>query len=865
MGLYDSWDHSKRGSIWTSSNHSSLAPSGLELGPGHEDNTIMQEISEVEAFHRSTGWNGRDVKAKDSDNHEKEDPSSYDSESPPPKQGIKRAQTRQALKLSGWRLALTLPSVLIALLLATMDSSIVSTALVTIGNDFDDFAQTIWIVLGYLLSYMTFTMLWSRFSDIFGRKPIFIISLLALLGFSAGCGRAQTLNELIVFRVLQGLGGSGIYSLGNIVLPEITPDKWYAHMVTAQGGIFTISNVLGPVLGGVISAQTTWRWLFYLNLPGCGILLPILLIAWKDTKLDETLKTRLHKALNFDFLGLVLLTAATCCAVVGIQLGGSYYAPWTSATVVGTLVGALTAFLVLLGWNHHRDVTFRKTEKGPLPLFPRRLMTLRLVSASFMMCTLCGFNLFLAIVTLPQRYQVLNGDSSLLAGIRLLPFLATSAIGSTLFGIISARRNWTFALSMVASSFLLLGSGLLSIKPTPGKIGVETYFFQIFYGLGTGGLLSSTAYISGLNSNYEDYALSSGIISQCRILGGCIGLTLTTVVLNETFSKYLAGVLQPNELQELRQSLDHSAQLSPEKQAAVANAYADAFVEQFRMATYCAAIVLLRSNSLPSWVRRDCSSDKNTITDNAASMGENSQVNETLTAKLRFELPKHWEYVFVDASTTCIPAPGIQELFGEGPFYCHGQTFDVECVGENVEYIKEVIEDEGPFDGVFAFSQGAALIGSLILHHSLENISEPEPFRFGVFFSGTLPFSKEIGTGRDETKGFGMCTADIALESAGLDPQAFNEIKEDMEEPSGPCWQFIPQETSLRIEIPTVHCFDPTDVDYMRVQHQQLAKLCRNATAIHHGDGHTLPRNKKSIKEIAPVINDMVDKCGLLQ
>lgn len=121
------------------------------------------------------------------------------------------------------------------------------------------------------------------------------------------------------------------------------------------------------------------------------------------------------------------------------------------------------------------------------------------------MCTLCGFNLFLAIVTIPQRFQVLNGDTSLLAGIRLLPFLATSAIGSTLFGIISARRNWTFALSLIASSFLLLGSGLLSIKPSPGSITPETYVFQVFYGLGTGGLLSSTAYISGLNSNYEDY------------------------------------------------------------------------------------------------------------------------------------------------------------------------------------------------------------------------------------------------------------------------------------------------------------------------------------------------------------------------
>lgn len=166
---------------------------------------------------------------------------------------------------------------------------------------------------------------------------------------------------------------------------------------------------------------------------------------------------------------------------------------------------------------------------------------------------------------------------------------------------------------------------------------------------------------------------------------------------------------------------------------------------------------------------------------------------------------------------------------------------------------------------MFAFSQGAAIIGSILLHQSLDDPAAPEPFRFAAFFSGTLPFSKEVGTGRDETIGFGMCTANIALESAGLNPQAFNNVHDGMEEPSGPCWQFIPQETSLRIEIPTVHVFDPNDVEYMRVQHMQMAKLCRNAQVLHHSDGHALPSNKKSVKAIAPVIREMVEKSSLLQ
>lgn len=158
----------------------------------------------------------------------------------------------------------------------------------------------------------------------------------------------------------------------------------------------------------------------------------------------------------------------------------------------------------------------------------------------------------------------------------------------------------------------MLGAGLLSIRPIPGSVDAGVYGYQVLYGLGTGGLLSSTAYISGMNSGFEDYgrppqdsiqdvantshtALASGIISQCRILGGCIGLTLFTVVLNEVFSGQLKNVLQPQELQQLRQSLNTIMSMSESKQAAIESAFAEAFVQQFRMAAYVAALSIIVS------------------------------------------------------------------------------------------------------------------------------------------------------------------------------------------------------------------------------------------------------------------------------
>lgn len=153
-------------------------------------------------------------------------------------------------------------------------------------------------------------------------------------------------------------------------------------MISAQGAIFTLANVLGPVLGGIISSTTTWRWIFYLNIPGCGVLLPVVIIAWKDNELPETFKARLNKACTFDFLGLLFLTSLVCCVVVAIQLGGSFYAPWTSSAVLGVFIGALVSLIAIVAWNQYREAIWHRSKIGPL--FPARLMSIRVVSGAFL-------------------------------------------------------------------------------------------------------------------------------------------------------------------------------------------------------------------------------------------------------------------------------------------------------------------------------------------------------------------------------------------------------------------------------------------------------------------------------------------------
>lgn len=294
------------------------------------------------------------------------------------------------------RLGTNTYSILTGLLLATMDGPIVSTALVTIGNDFNDFINTIWIVLGYLLAYMStftintkqlstnivaFSLFWPRVSGLIGRKWAFIIASIALFAFSLDCGLARTLNELIAFRVLQGFGGLGLYSLGCMVLPEISPIRWYSFMLAGQGTILTLSGVLGPLLGGIIATRTSWRWIFYLNLPICAVIAIVLMFSWKDDQRTGTFRQHLDVARRFDFLGLVLFSAATCCLVLGMEIGGASLAPWVSPQVLVLLCGAVVLAFVFFIWNAYCQLSRSKAHDV---LFPFSLFRIRLVTAAIL-------------------------------------------------------------------------------------------------------------------------------------------------------------------------------------------------------------------------------------------------------------------------------------------------------------------------------------------------------------------------------------------------------------------------------------------------------------------------------------------------
>ena len=156
-------------------------------------------------------------------------------------------------------------SLCIGLFLSLLDTTIVATALYTIGQDLHAVQSVTWVALAYTLAYLSFCVFIARLADIFGRRNVWVLSLILFLAFSLGCGFSKTLSSLIACRVLQGIGGSGLYSIAFVIMPEIAPPKLGGYLGGVVGAVVACAGVLGPVLGGLITHYTTWRWIFWIK------------------------------------------------------------------------------------------------------------------------------------------------------------------------------------------------------------------------------------------------------------------------------------------------------------------------------------------------------------------------------------------------------------------------------------------------------------------------------------------------------------------------------------------------------------------------------------------------------------------------
>lgn len=395
-----------------------------------------------------------------------------------------------------------------------IDTSIVATSLYSIGTEFGNVADANWVALAYTLAYMGCAVVFSRISDIVGRRDGFVAAYVLFVAFSLACGWSKNMRQLVAFRAIQGMGGSGLYSLTMIMLPEMSPVHLRQHIGAMVGFVVAVAGVLGPVLGGLLTSYTSWRWVFWINGPVGAASLAVFLLGWPQEEHRPVLHKHSWKGL--DYPGAFLTIAAAVLVVFSFQSAGHVPGAeknkaqgnngWTSAVFIAPLVLGIVCWIALFSWQYLIE---RRYSSRLSPILPIRLLRRGIYTSCVLNTLLLGFPYMLLIFVVPLRVQVVGGKSALLAGVMLLPMLAMVAVGSVVSGAVNSKKHMIAESLLVGSCLMLLGCGLLTTLSTRDLDSAKLLGFVTFCGLGFGLTVSSSTMIASLEAPPEDYGKST--------------------------------------------------------------------------------------------------------------------------------------------------------------------------------------------------------------------------------------------------------------------------------------------------------------------------------------------------------------------
>lgn len=505
---------------------------------------------------------------------------------------------------------------MLALLIASLDQTVVATALPTIVGDLGGLSQLSWVVTGYLLTSTVSTPLWGKLGDLYGRKRLFQAAIVLFLLGSALCGLSQNLAELILFRALQGLGGGGIFVLSQAIIADVVPPRQLGRYQGVFGAVFGVSSVAGPLLGGFFVETLSWRWIFYINLPIGAAALLVLALA-----LPATGQPGQH---TIDYLGTVILTIAASSLILLTSLSGTV-APWGSAPIIllAMVAGVFTLGFVLVEQRAVEPVL-------PLPLFRNAVFSLSSAIGFVVVFALYG-----ATTYLPLFLQVVNGASPAGSGLRLLPMILGLLLTSITSGQLISRWGRYKAFPIAGTAVMTLGVFLLSRLSEHTSVLVELLSMAVM-GLGVG-LVTQVLVMAVQNAvDYRNLGAATSGVIFFRSIGGAFGTAIFGAIFSNQLASHLASLaasLPPGVNLSATESVAAIHHLPTTVRVEVVHAYAQSLSTVFLVTVPIVAVAFMLSWLLPEVRLR--------TTTQATDMGHTFAMPTTRTSQQEIERALH--------------------------------------------------------------------------------------------------------------------------------------------------------------------------------------------------------------------------------